>query len=72
MIRVRGTSTGLTGERVTLWLAIGERKATPASATVRINADGTFTWSRKLNRAAVIYAEAGGVRSNTIRIPAAR
>ena len=72
MIRVRGTSTELSGERVTLWLAIGERRATPASATVQIRADGTFTWSRKLTRAVVIYAEAGGVRSNTIRIPAAR
>ena len=72
MIRVRGTSTGLAGERVTLWLAMGDRKATPASATVQIRADGTFTWSRKLTRAVVIYAEAGGVRSNAIRLPAAR
>ena len=72
MIRVRGTSTGLAGERVTLWLAMGDRKATPASAMVQIRADGTFTWSRKLTRAVVIYAEAGGVRSNAIRLPAAR
>ena len=72
MIRVRGTSTGLAGERVTIWLSMGGRKATPASATVQIRADGTFTWSRKLTRAVVIYAEAGGVRSNAIRLPAAR
>lgn len=72
LIRVSGISTGLAGERVTLWLSIGGRKASQASATVRIQADGTFTWSRKLNRAAVIYAEAGGVRSNAIRLPAVR
>ena len=72
LITVRGASTGLAGERVTLWLAIGERKASPASATVAVTADGTFVWSRKLNRAAVIYAEAAGVRSNAIRLPAAR
>ena len=72
MITVRGTSTGLAGARVTLWLAMGDRKATPAAATVQIKADGTFTWSRKLTRAVVIYAEAGGMRSNVIRLPAVR
>ena len=70
MIRVRGTSTGLGGERATLWLSIGGRKATRASATVRIKDDGTFMWARKLNRAAVIYAEVGTTRSNTISTPA--
>ena len=70
MIRVRGSSTGLADARVTLWLAMGDRRATPAAATVQIKADGTFTWSRKLTRAVVIYAEAGGIRSNAITIPA--
>ena len=72
LINVGGASTGLAGERVTLWLSIGGRATSPASATVRIKPDGTFTWSRKLNRAAVIYAEARGVRSNAIRLPAVR
>lgn len=73
LITVRGTSVGLTGKRVTLWLSIGGRAATPASTTATVKADGTFTWSRKLNRSAVIYAEAaGGVRSNAIRLPAVR
>lgn len=72
VIRVSGISTGLAGERVTLWLSIGGRAAKPASMAVRIRNDGTFAWSRKLNRAAVIYAEAGGVRSNAIRLPAVR
>lgn len=72
LIRVRGTSTGLAGERATLWLTVGDRPATPALTTVTIAADGTFAWSRKLNRAAVIYATAPGVRSNAIRLPPAR
>ena len=72
IITVRGSSTGLAGARVTLWLAKGDRKATPASARVQVKADGTFTWSRRLTRAVVIYAEAGGVRSNAIRLPAVR
>ena len=72
VILVRGTSTGLAGKRATLWLTVGGRASTPASATVVIKDDGTFSWSRKLNRAAVIYAEAGGVRSNAIRLSAAR
>lgn len=72
LITVRGSSTGLAGERVTLWLSIGGRAATAASTTVAIKSDGTFTWSRKLNRAAVIYAEAGGVRSNAIRLSGVR
>ena len=70
MIRVRGTSTDLAGERVTLWLSVSGRMATPAPTTARIKADGTFTWSRKFNRAAVIYAKVGTTRSNTIAIPA--
>lgn len=72
VIRVSGISTGLAGERVTFWLSIGGRAAKPASIPVRVQDDGTFAWSRKLNRAAVIYAQAGGVRSNAIRLPAVR
>ena len=72
VIRVSGISTGLAGERVTFWLSIGGRAAKPASIPVRVQDDGTFAWSRKLNRAAVVYAEAGGVRSNAIRLPAVR
>ena len=70
VIRVRGTSTSAVGVRATLWLSIGGRKAPPTSATVLFKDDGTFAWSRRLNRAAVIYAEAGAIRSNTITIPA--
>ena len=70
IITVRGISTGLAEERVTIWLSGGGSRATPASVVIK--ADGTFTWSRKLTRAAVIYAEAAGVRSNAIRLAAAR
>lgn len=72
LIRVRGTSTGLAGERATLWLSMGGRPATPASASVTIRADGTFTWSRRAAREVRIYAQVGITRSNTITIPAAR
>ena len=72
IIRVRGTSTGVEASRATIWLSVNGNKATPASATVVIRADGTFTWSRRLHRSAVIYAEAAGVRSNAIRLPSAR
>lgn len=72
VITVRGTSTGVEASRATIWLSAKGAKAAQASATVLIRSDGTFAWSRRLNGAAVIYAEASGVRSNTIRIPAAR
>jgi len=72
LIRVSGTSTGLVGARVTLWLSIGGGTATPAARTVTVEADGTFEWSRRLNRATIIYAESTGLRSNAIRLPATR
>lgn len=72
MITVRGISSGLSGERVRFWMTHSGRTATPSAVSVTIKPDGTFTWSRKLNRATAIYAESAGVRSNAIRLPAAR
>ena len=69
-IFVRGTSQGLTGETVTMWLTFGPSTPTPAPRTTTVTDDGTFAWSRRSNRTVTVYAEAGGVRSNSITLRA--
>ena len=70
VVRVVGASTGLSGERVTLWLAFKGQDASPAAVMPLIASDGSFTWSRRAPREVRIYAQVGGTRSKTITIPA--
>ena len=70
IITVRGVSTGLAGEAVTIWLAFAGETPRPAVVRAMIREDGTFTWSRRSPRAITMFAEAGGVRSQTVRVRA--
>lgn len=70
VIRVSGSSTGLTGETVTMWLAFKGQETKPGLTTAVIGSDGSFTWSRRSSREVRIYAQVGSTRSNTIVIPA--
>jgi hypothetical protein len=68
VITVRGLSTGLAGQEVTIWLSFYGRPASPGDTRAVIRDDGTFTWSRRAAREVSVYAEAGGARSRTISI----
>ena len=70
IITVRGVSSGLAGQAVTIWLAFAGEKPRPAMVRAMIQEDGTFTWSRRSTRAITIFAEAGGVRSQTVKVRA--
>ena len=67
-VQVKGTSTGLVGERVTMWFANAGEAPIPSKSTATIRPDGTFTWSRRANRDITLYAEAAGVRSNSVTV----
>lgn len=69
-IRVQGTTTNIDERLVTVWMTVEAKRSSRSSAEVKVRADGSFTWSRRTNRALVIFAEASGVRSNTISIRA--
>ena len=68
IIRVSGTTTGLTGS-VTPWLkrGSGEFKVEPS---VRLTSSGTFRWSTKTSATARVYVTQGSVKSNTVTIRA--
>jgi len=70
-ITVTGTSTHLAGQTVRPWFRFpGQRTYTEGSAVITVNADGTFTWSRKTGKAIWIYLAHGATESNTISIRA--
>ena len=66
VIRVSGTTTGLTGT-VTPWLRLrsGKFKAQPP---VLLKSSGKFRWSVKTSAAAQVYVTQGPVKSNTITL----
>ena len=68
VIKVSGTTTGLTGS-VTPWLRLGSGtfKVEPP---VRLTLSGTFRWSVKTSAAAQVYVTQGSVKSNTVSIRA--
>lgn len=70
LVLVKGTSTGMAGERLTMWIAFSGQETKPGATTALIGTDGTFTWSRRTSREVRLYAEVGSTRSNTITISA--
>ena len=69
-VAVTGVTSGLSGPMVVPWLRFaGEREAV-AWVPRPVEADGTFTWSRRTGRQLKVYFAQGSVRSNTISIPA--
>ena len=70
-ITVRGTTVEMVGAVVTPFFRFpGESSFREGSTTRTVDADGTFSWSRKTGRKIHIYFEGGGVRSNRIIIAA--
>ena len=70
LVTIRGTSTGLAGQRVTMWFSFDGEAPSPSKTTALISDDGTFVWSRRSAREITFYAEAAGVQSNTITVQA--
>ncbi len=67
--RITGTTTGLTGERVSAWMRFGREKE-PRQGLVNplVASDGTFRWSRKAARSFSVYFAHDAVTSNTVVI----
>ena len=71
LISVTGTTTGLgMGAILNPWVRLGDGAWTQGATTIRVNADGTFYWSRRAGGQASVYVAtpAGDVRSNVVRI----
>jgi hypothetical protein len=70
-ITVTGTSMHLTSQTVRPWLRFpGETTYSEGAAVIPVNANGTFTWSRKTGKKAYVYVAHGTTKSNTVTIPA--
>lgn len=69
-IRTEGTTGGVEpGTRLTPWVRIGDQpEFVEGRSTITVQADGTFTWSRKVgkNKEVQAYIAQGDVVSNTI------
>jgi hypothetical protein len=72
-LRVRGDSGGLAaGTVLTAYLRFSGKKAfVKAATTVKVRANGTFTWSRKIKagKALAVYIAWQDTKSNTVRWP---
>jgi len=69
-IRVRGTTTGLEGSRLTPYFRTQDKQGYTAGRNIRpLESDGAFKWKRKTGKRIHIYFETGGIRSNRITIP---
>lgn len=71
-ITVSGTAAGLIGQSVRFWVSLDGKRAAESTTRAVVSARGTFTWSRVARSSVAIYAEAAGVRSNTIRLTGVR
>jgi len=67
MARVDGSTTGLVGAEVTPFVRKAGQVEFTAGTNVRtVDADGRFTWQRKLGKKFTVYFTAGDVRSNRL------
>ncbi len=70
-VRVTGVTSGLSGSLVVPWLRFAGQRQAESWVPRPLEADGTFTWSRRTSRQVQVYFSQGSARSNTISIPAA-
>ena len=69
LILVRGTTTGLAGERVTAHVRLAGRRSYVVRGSRQVDARGRFAWQLRVGRTASVYfTSADGTRSNRVVI----